>query len=99
MAASEINDHQNRSGVMGWLYIPYFSDDTTPTHCLTMAIAIHPHPHYHRPNLYQIDTLAFLTQSLSQQPAMCTIPLLGLHPANERCRYKVTPSLIGWAQT
>ena len=24
---------------------------------------------------------------------------LGLHPANERRRYKVTPSLIGWAQT
>ena len=22
--------------------------------------------------------------------------ILGLHPANERCRYKVTPSLIGW---
>ena len=25
--------------------------------------------------------------------------ILGLHLANERCRYKVTPSLIGWAQT
>ena len=25
--------------------------------------------------------------------------ILGLHPANERHRYKVTPSLIGWAQT
>ena len=24
--------------------------------------------------------------------------ILGLHPANERCRYKVTTSLIGWAQ-
>ena len=24
---------------------------------------------------------------------------LGLHPANERRRYKVTPSLIGWVQT
>ena len=23
--------------------------------------------------------------------------ILGLRPANERCRYKVTPSLIGWA--
>ena len=23
----------------------------------------------------------------------------GLRPANERCRYNVTPSLIGWAQT
>ena len=25
--------------------------------------------------------------------------MLGLHPASERRRYKVTPSLIGWAQT
>ena len=25
--------------------------------------------------------------------------ILGLHPANERLRYKVTPSLIGLAQT
>ena len=24
--------------------------------------------------------------------------ILGLRPANERRRYKVTPSLIGWAQ-
>ena len=25
--------------------------------------------------------------------------ILGLGPANERRRYKVTPSFIGWAQT
>ena len=25
--------------------------------------------------------------------------ILGLRPVNERRRYKVTPSLIGWAQT
>ena len=25
--------------------------------------------------------------------------ILGLRPANERCRYKVTQSLIGWTQT
>ena len=25
--------------------------------------------------------------------------ILGLHPANEWRRYKVTPSLIGWVQT
>ena len=25
--------------------------------------------------------------------------ILGLRQANERCRYKVTPSLIGWVQT
>ena len=24
--------------------------------------------------------------------------ILGLHPAKEQCRYKVTVSLIGWAQ-
>ena len=24
--------------------------------------------------------------------------ILGLYPANERCRYKVTPSLTGWTQ-
>ena len=28
-----------------------------------------------------------------------TGPILGLRPTNERRRYKVTPSLIGWAQT
>ena len=32
--------------------------------------------------------------------ALCITGLiLGLHPANERRRYKVTPSLIGWLQT
>ena len=25
--------------------------------------------------------------------------ILGLHPVNERHRYKVTPFLIGWGQT
>ena len=25
--------------------------------------------------------------------------ILGLHPANDKRRYKVTPFLIGWAQT
>ena len=25
--------------------------------------------------------------------------ILGLRPANERCRYKLAPSLIGWSQT
>ena len=29
----------------------------------------------------------------------CAGLILGLRPANERHRYKVTPSLIGWAQT
>ena len=30
---------------------------------------------------------------------MYTELILGSRPANERRRYKVTPSLIGWAQT
>ena len=29
----------------------------------------------------------------------CAGMILGLHPANERRRYKVTPSLFGWVQT
>ena len=74
MAASEIYDHQNRSGLMGWLYITYFSDNTTLMHCRMLAMTIHAHPHYHRPNLYQIDTSSLLTQSLSQQPAMYSLP-------------------------
>ena len=74
MPASEIYDHQNRSGVMGWLYITYFSENTTLTHCLTRAMTIHPHPHYCWPKSYQIDTPSFLTQSLSKQPAMYSIP-------------------------
>ena len=28
-----------------------------------------------------------------------TGPIQGLRPANERRRYKETPSLVGWAQT
>ena len=32
-------------------------------------------------------------------PFQLTGLILGLRPANERRRYKVTPSLIGWAQT
>ena len=30
---------------------------------------------------------------------LMSVLVLGLRPANERRRYKVTPSLIGWAQT
>ena len=41
MAASEICDHQNRSDVMGWLIITYFSNNTTFTHCLTPAMTTH----------------------------------------------------------
>ena len=38
------------------------------------------------------DVIALITTSLSGL-------ILGLRPANERRRYKVTPSLIGWVQT
>ena len=72
MAASEIYDHQSRNGVMNWLYITYFCEDTTLT-----PYASHdhpPHPHHHQPNLYQIDIPSFLTQSLSQKSAMYSIP-------------------------
>ena len=31
--------------------------------------------------------------------AMYSELIVGLRPANERRRYKVTPSLIGWVQT
>ena len=37
---------------------------------------------------------------LAKQPKrQYTELILGLRPANERRRYEVTPSLIGWAQT
>ena len=40
---------------------------------------------------------------MSQTPAVEQLSdtglILGLHPANGRRRYKVTPSLIRWAQT
>ena len=41
------------------------------------------------------------TQWHSIEPGSCTFSglILGVRRANERRRYKVTPSLIGWAQT
>ena len=35
----------------------------------------------------------------SPKKASNIVLILGLHPANERRHYKVTPSLIGWGQT
>ena len=37
--------------------------------------------------------------SFASQSDNSDLRILGLRPANERRRYKVTPSLIGWAQT
>ena len=50
------------------------------------------------------NPLRFETQYVyilfAQSPKNTTSGLiLGLHPSSERRRYKVTPSLIGWAQT
>ena len=43
--------------------------------------------------LYKIQYLELYWEKQEQ------VLILGLHPANERRRYNVTPSLIGWAQT
>ena len=45
----------------------------------------------------KLTTQAFAFTQYCQQPSPGLI--LGLHPANERCHYKVTASLIGLAQT
>ena len=47
---------------------------------------------YKRWSIAGITSVAMWQASLSEL-------ILGLPPANERRRYKVTPSLIGWAQT
>ena len=45
-----------------------------------------------RCSLYQF------TSNYVQMPRRTSGPILGLRPANVRRRYKVTSSLIGWAQ-
>ena len=63
--------------------------------------------HRHHTLLYIIMVIVVSTISMrclqpySQMSSVVIITglILGLHPANERRRYKVTPSLIGWAQT
>ena len=52
-------------------------------------------------NDWKINELNFSdpTQATRMQSGVRNTGLiLGLQPANERRRYKVTPSLIGWAQ-
>ena len=46
---------------------------------------------YEIPIHWQWSTVTYLADG--------PVLILGLHPTNERRRYKVTPSLIGWAQT
>ena len=56
---------------------------------------------------YVYDTAVIIHNSLHSPISICSSCkchicaglILGLHPANERHCYKVTPSLIGWAQT
>ena len=46
------------------------------------------------------DTTELVNEDVIWDDFSASLPglILGLHPANERRRYKVTPSLIGWAQ-
>ena len=50
---------------------------------------------------WQINQNTHLSFESNVSESICCKPglILGLHPANERRRYKVTQSLIGWAQT
>ena len=43
--------------------------------------------------------LGIQTVSVTKLAALYAGLILGLHPANERCHYKVMASLIGWPQT
>ena len=45
------------------------------------------------------DGFIFILQGCFTGAGTITGLILGLHPANERLCHKVTPSLIGWAQT
>ena len=51
--------------------------------------------------LAQVSLQAVTFDSSNDQPLINVISwvILGLRPANERRRYKVTPSLIDWVQT
>ena len=72
MAANEIYDHQNRSGVVWWVgCISLILVTILPSHTALRG----PSPSTPTTaDLYQIDTPSFLTQSLSKQPAMYSIP-------------------------
>ena len=50
-------------------------------------------------NLIILNNLQVVKVPVGSFIDTCTGLILGLHPANERRRYKVTASLIGWAQT
>ena len=48
---------------------------------------------------YDVNTVAADVLIMQDEHIYVSGLILGLHPANERRRYKVTPSLIGWAHT
>ena len=50
-------------------------------------------------NVFQNYASKIPAWSTRDQAVKCAGLIRGLHPANERYRYKVTPFLIGWAQT
>ena len=68
-----------------------------------MAIAIQPflcHKNFtlwHNDREYDNSNISSDTES--KPDINFTVLILGLHPANNRRRYKVTPYFIGWAQT
>ena len=49
-------------------------------------------------HLHLIENIYARTILMSEQHVISGL-ILGLRPANERRRYKVTSSLIGWAKT
>ena len=53
----------------------------------------------HKENFLRQIFLQICLGSLSSFTGTYARLIVGLCPANERRRYKVTPSLIGWAQT
>ena len=60
---------------------------------------LHIIPNLEKDGLIQTSSEADLTTKTKQITTKPSRLILGLYPANERRRYNVTPSLIGWEQT
>ena len=54
---------------------------------------------HHMPNSRALPYVFVISELFWFKHWMVSGQILGLHQTNERRRYKVTPSLIGWAQT
>ena len=67
-----------------------------PLRSSALVFQINKHPVF---NPIWARTVAHCTALHMNQPHAIPWLILGLHAANQRRRYKVTPSLIGWAQT